>query len=176
MSSHGIGSTKDLDLVGYRVVHGGKCYSDPVRIDDEVIAAIEKLEDLAPLHNAGSASVIRAGRRSLGEAIPSIAVFDTALSSRWCHCAEVGWPEREALRVTDRLRGASASWRTWHQALFQNGDANCTRRKFSAACIRRRDVLRQSGRTVVDTSTNRAQFSMERLDLEVSKLHTAVRK
>jgi len=48
-----------------------------VRIDEEVITAIEKLEDLAPLHNAGSVSVIRAGRRRLGTAIPSIAVFDT---------------------------------------------------------------------------------------------------
>jgi acetate kinase len=47
MSSHGIGSTKDLDVVAYRVVHGGDCYSDPVRIDDEVIATIERLEDLA---------------------------------------------------------------------------------------------------------------------------------
>jgi acetate kinase len=77
MSSRGIGSTRDLDVVAYRVVHGGKCYSDPVRIDEEVITAIEKLEDLAPLHNAGSLSVIRAGRRRLGTAIPSIAVFDT---------------------------------------------------------------------------------------------------
>jgi acetate kinase len=77
MSSHGIKSTKDLDVAAYRVVHGGEHYSDPVRIDDEVIAAIEKLEDLAPLHNAGSASVIRAGRRRLGSTIPSIAVFDT---------------------------------------------------------------------------------------------------
>ena len=48
MGSHRIGGTKDLDVVGYRVVHGGKCYFDPVRTDDEVIAAIEKLEDLAP--------------------------------------------------------------------------------------------------------------------------------
>jgi acetate kinase len=77
MSSHGIGSTKDLDVVAYRVVHGGEFYSDPVRIDDEVIATIEGLEDLAPLHNAGSVSVIRAGHRKLGSAIPSIAVFDT---------------------------------------------------------------------------------------------------
>lgn len=77
MSSHGIGSTKTLDVVAFRVVHGGKCYSDPVRIDDEVLAAIESLEDLAPLHDAGSVSVIRAGRRKLGTAIPSIAVFDT---------------------------------------------------------------------------------------------------
>jgi acetate kinase len=81
MTSHGIGSTKDLDVVGYRVVHGGTRYSDAVRIDDEVIATIDKLQDLAPLHNAGSASVIRAGRRRLGKAIPSIAVFDTGFHS-----------------------------------------------------------------------------------------------
>src|SRR5260370_16058800 len=66
-----------LVLVDYRFVHGGKCYSDPVSIEDEAIASIERLEDLAPLHNARWAAVIRAGRRRLGTAIPSIAVFDT---------------------------------------------------------------------------------------------------
>jgi hypothetical protein len=40
MSSRGIGSTKDLDLVAYRVVHRGTCYSDPVQADDEVIATL----------------------------------------------------------------------------------------------------------------------------------------
>src|SRR5260370_796860 len=77
MSSRGITSTTALDIIGYRVVHGGKSYFGPVRIDDEVIAGIEALEELAPLHNAGSVSVIRAVRKRIGTTIPSVAVFDT---------------------------------------------------------------------------------------------------
>jgi acetate kinase len=66
-----------VDLAACRVVHGGNCYADPVPVDDDVIASIERLDELAPLHNAASASVMRTVRRRLGAAIPSIAVFDT---------------------------------------------------------------------------------------------------
>jgi acetate kinase len=40
-----------VDAVGHRVVHGGARFTAPVRIDDEVVRAIEALEGLAPLHN-----------------------------------------------------------------------------------------------------------------------------
>jgi acetate kinase len=72
ISSRGITSTNALDIIGYRVVHGGKSYFDPVRINDEVIARIEALEELAPIHNAGSVSVIRAVRKRIGSTIPSV--------------------------------------------------------------------------------------------------------
>lgn len=78
MSSHGVTSAQDLDAVAYRVVHGGELYLAPVQIDEHVISAIETLEDLAPLHNAGSVSVIRASRAILPPEIPAVAVFDTA--------------------------------------------------------------------------------------------------
>jgi acetate kinase len=77
MSSHGITTANAVEVIGYRVVHGGKSFFDPVRIDDDVVAGIEALAELAPLHNAGSVSVIRAVRRRIPSAIPSIAVFDT---------------------------------------------------------------------------------------------------
>jgi acetate kinase len=77
MSSHGVTSTKAVDIIGYRAVHGGNSYFDPVRIDDEVIAEIEAVEEIAPLHNAASVSVIRAARKSIGETTPSVAVFGT---------------------------------------------------------------------------------------------------
>jgi len=76
-SAHGIASTNDAQIVGHRVVHGGARYSEPVLIDDAVIKAIEELEVLAPLHNAGASAVIRATRAKLGERIPAVAVFDT---------------------------------------------------------------------------------------------------
>jgi acetate kinase len=64
--------------VGHRVVHGAGRYSEPVLIDDQLIDAIKQLKELAPLHNAGALSTIRATRAALKEAIPQVAVFDTA--------------------------------------------------------------------------------------------------
>jgi acetate kinase len=75
--AHGIGRTGDVQLVGYRVVHGGERYRDPAPIDDDVIKTIEEQETLAPLHNAGASAVIRASRSLLGEGVPAVAVFDT---------------------------------------------------------------------------------------------------
>jgi acetate kinase len=69
--------TAQLDAVGHRVVHGGDHFTAPVRINDDVIAKIEELEDLAPLHNAPAVSVIRASREFLRTNVPMVAVFDT---------------------------------------------------------------------------------------------------
>ncbi len=63
--------------VGHRVVHGGERFTRPTRIDDDVIAAIEALVPLAPLHNPANLAGIRAARRLLPDA-PQVAVFDTA--------------------------------------------------------------------------------------------------
>jgi acetate kinase len=69
---------KDVDLLACRVVHGGERYTAPARIDDNLVSAIEELDDLAPLHNASCARVIRAARSALGGRAPAVAVFDTA--------------------------------------------------------------------------------------------------
>jgi acetate kinase len=66
------------DAVGHRVVHGGDRFATPVLIDDEVIAAIEDLNELAPLHNPACVSGIRAARAVLGPGVSMVAVFDTA--------------------------------------------------------------------------------------------------
>jgi acetate kinase len=63
--------------VGHRVVHGGRTFSAPVRIDDQVIAAIEVLVPLAPLHNPANLAGIRVAREALPDT-PQVAVFDTA--------------------------------------------------------------------------------------------------
>lgn len=70
-----------LDAVGHRVVHGGEYFTTSVPIDDEVIAKIESLEELAPLHNKPAVSVIRATRSKLDPSIPQVAVFDTVFHS-----------------------------------------------------------------------------------------------
>ena len=67
-----------LEAVGHRVVHGGPRFVEPVRLDDTVMAAIEALHDLAPLHNEPALAAMRAARAVLGAGVPMVAVFDTA--------------------------------------------------------------------------------------------------
>lgn len=63
--------------VGHRVVHGGDRFQAPTLLDDTVIAAIEALVPLAPLHNPANLAGIHAARALLPE-LPHVAVFDTA--------------------------------------------------------------------------------------------------
>ncbi|MEJ9228073.1 acetate kinase [Peribacillus butanolivorans] len=72
-----IGSFEEIDGVGHRVVHGGEVFSDSVLITEDVIEEIEKLSDLAPLHNPANSTGIKAFRQILSE-VPAVAVFDTA--------------------------------------------------------------------------------------------------
>lgn len=64
--------------VGHRVIHGGDAFVEPVIIDNKVVAAIDRLSGLAPLHNRPSLEAIRAVREILGPEVPMVAVFDTA--------------------------------------------------------------------------------------------------
>jgi acetate kinase len=68
------------DAVGHRVVHGGAGFVQPVLIEDEVIAAIEQLRALAPLHNEPALRAIREAQAALPD-VPHVAVFDTAFHS-----------------------------------------------------------------------------------------------
>jgi len=76
MRADGI-DTRTIEGVGYRVVHGGERFTGPAVVDDDVVAAIDDLADLAPLHNAVAAGTIRAGRLAFA-GVPHIAAFDTA--------------------------------------------------------------------------------------------------
>jgi acetate kinase len=66
----------DADAVGHRVVHGGPI-TEPRVIDDELIARLEELRPLAPLHNGPALAGIREAMESLPDR-PHVAVFDTA--------------------------------------------------------------------------------------------------
>ncbi|WP_449291133.1 acetate/propionate family kinase [Oscillibacter ruminantium] len=72
-----IGSMKEIDAVGHRVVHGGEAFNKSVRIDDKVMAAIEECVPLAPLHNPANITGIRACEKVMPN-VPMVAVFDTA--------------------------------------------------------------------------------------------------
>jgi acetate kinase len=69
--------TCGLVAVGHRVVHGGDEFCRPTLLDDARIAALEKLSELAPLHNPPALKGIEVARKLL-PGMPHIAVFDTA--------------------------------------------------------------------------------------------------
>jgi acetate kinase len=66
-----------IRAVGHRVVHGGEHFVQPSLLDNQVIASIEELVTLAPLHIPACVAAIRAARQLLPD-VPHIAVFDTA--------------------------------------------------------------------------------------------------
>ncbi|MDD5593578.1 MAG: acetate kinase [Candidatus Margulisbacteria bacterium] len=69
--------SSEISAVGHRVVHGGEKFKSSVLINDEVLAAIKNVQDLAPLHNPPNIAGIEAAQEVL-PGIPHIAVFDTA--------------------------------------------------------------------------------------------------
>lgn len=63
--------------VAHRVVHGGTRFSGSVQVDEAALAALEKLNSLAPLHQPHNLAGIRAFAAAFPE-VPQIACFDTA--------------------------------------------------------------------------------------------------
>lgn len=70
-------NTCGLAAVGHRVVHGGQTFYRPTVIDDAMIADLEELSQLAPLHNPPAVQGIQVARKLLPDT-PHVAVFDTA--------------------------------------------------------------------------------------------------
>lgn len=68
---------KEIDAVGHRVVHGGEDFSGSVPVNAEVIKALEKNIDLAPLHNPPNLEGINAINKLLPD-VTQVGVFDTA--------------------------------------------------------------------------------------------------
>ncbi|BBJ27945.1 acetate kinase [Athalassotoga saccharophila] len=72
-----IGSMKEIDAVGHRVVHGGETFSGSVLIDEKVMKALEDNIELAPLHNPPNIMGIKAAKELLPD-VPHVGTFDTA--------------------------------------------------------------------------------------------------
>lgn len=87
-----------LAAVGHRVVHGGTTFAGPVLVDDPVLAALEALVPLAPLHQPHNLAPIRALRAQAPD-LPQVACFDTAF-----HRGQPAVAQAFALpaRITDR--------------------------------------------------------------------------
>lgn len=97
-----ISSFEEIDGVGHRVVHGGEVFSDSVLITDKVIEELDKLSELAPLHNPANITGIIAFKKILGDT-PAVAVFDTAFhqtmpSSAYMYSLPYEYYEKYAVR------------------------------------------------------------------------------
>ncbi|MER6309686.1 acetate kinase [Streptomyces sp. NPDC001739] len=78
LAADGLGlDSPELAAIGHRVVHGGLKFTAPTVIDDAVLAEIERLVPVAPLHNPANITGIRTAR-ALRPDLPQVAVFDTA--------------------------------------------------------------------------------------------------
>ena len=116
----------DVDVVGHRIVHGGREFTDPVLIDAEVEARLRALVDLAPLHQPKSLAGLDAARALLPD-VPHVGCFDTAFHAtlpthastyplprewreRWdvrrygFHGLSHAWASRRAVAMVPRLR------------------------------------------------------------------------
>ena len=72
-----ISSPGEVSVVAHRIVHGGEKFTEATLLTDELVAEIEKLNPLAPLHNPVIIAGIHEMRR-LFPAVPHVGVFDTA--------------------------------------------------------------------------------------------------
>ncbi|MEV4444986.1 MULTISPECIES: acetate kinase [Streptomyces] len=78
LTKDGLGlDSPELAAIGHRVVHGGKEFTAPTVIDEAVLAEIERLIPVAPLHNPANLIGIRTAQ-ALRPDLPQVAVFDTA--------------------------------------------------------------------------------------------------
>jgi acetate kinase len=114
-----------IDAVGYRVVHGG-AHQDAAVVDDGLVAEIDRLDALAPLHNAVGAAAIRDVRARLG-GVPHVACFDTAfhatlpLAAR-TYAIPADWLERFGIRRYG-FHGLSVRWAIERAAARLDRDA-----------------------------------------------------
>jgi acetate kinase len=91
-----------FDVVGHRVVHGGRRFLESVVVDRDVRAALEELTALDPVHMRPALFGIDAVSREL-PAVTQIATFDTAFHARMpdaaaCYALPFEWSERWGLR------------------------------------------------------------------------------
>ena len=97
-----IAALGSVDAVGHRVVHGGDAYRDATLVDDSVVAGLDALVELAPLHQPAALVALRAARAARPD-LPHVACFDTAFHATIPAAASTyalprawrkGWPIR----------------------------------------------------------------------------------
>jgi acetate kinase len=111
-----------ISAVAHRVVHGGDKLRSSVRISADVEAQIDRLSELAPLHNPPALRWIRACREQFGPAVPQVAVFDTAFFAELPQVARTyGLPRELSERLGLRRYGFHGLahrylWQRWQSS------------------------------------------------------------
>jgi acetate kinase len=75
------GDARRFAAIGHRVVHGGAAFVEPMKVDAAVLAELDALAALAPLHQPDEIAAIRA-MTDLAPGVPQVACFDTAFHHR----------------------------------------------------------------------------------------------
>lgn len=70
-------SLDEIQAVGHRIVQGGKYFAKSCIVDDDVVAKIDELAQLAPLHNKAAIMGIEACKKNM-PGVPMVTVFDTS--------------------------------------------------------------------------------------------------
>jgi acetate kinase len=91
-----------VEAAGHRVVHGGPDFTGPTPIDPGVEEKLDRLADLAPLHNPPAVAAMRA-LDALRPGLPTVACFDTAFhagmpAAASTYAVPAAWRERWPLR------------------------------------------------------------------------------
>ncbi|HEY4258694.1 MAG TPA: acetate/propionate family kinase [Schlesneria sp.] len=120
-----------LTAAGHRVVHGGMKFTQPVRVDDGVLADLETLVPLAPLHQPHNIAAIRAVA-SHAPALPQVACFDTSFH-----------------RTQPSVAQHFAIPRKWTESGVQRYGFHGLSYEYIAKCLPQIDPKAASGRTVV---------------------------
>jgi len=95
-------SLDEINGVGHRVVQGGEYFKDSTLVNDEVIAKIADLADLAPLHNPAHIIGIKAFQKALPN-VPQVVVFDTVFhqtmpEEAYMYATPYEWYEKYGIR------------------------------------------------------------------------------
>jgi acetate kinase len=102
-----------MGAVGYRVVHGGERFREPVLVTPKVIAEVDALRSLAPLHNGIAVATMKAGLAAIPQ-LPHVAVFDTAFHATlpedaYRYAVPEGWYRDWGVRRYG-FHGMSVAW------------------------------------------------------------------
>jgi acetate kinase len=101
------------DIVAHRVVHGGERFVAPTILDDEVVAELDRLNPLAPLHNPANVLGIRLARERFPGAT-HVAVFDTAFHATLpLYASHYAIPKQLATEHGVRRYGFHGSSHAW---------------------------------------------------------------
>ncbi|BDG01464.1 phosphoketolase [Anaeromyxobacter oryzae] len=117
--------------VAHRIVHGGMAFDGPVLVDDAVVARLQTLVPLAPLHQPHNLGPIRL-LRELAPELPQVACFDTAFHRSLP-------PVAERFALPEELHAAGLRRYGFHGLSYE----------YVAAALRELDPVAAQGRTVV---------------------------